>query len=185
MRRALPWLSGAALVLVAGAVTVSSPTEHALLDPFLIRGGVSEPATSRTLVVQMRAASFADEVTVEESDWSAEGNWLVVTLAASAPRTEVDAAIILATLVVDGRTFQASERLETSLVDTDLHVGADTVGGLAFELPADLDAGAAELRLTPAYSTPELDDVIAIPLVLDEVPRAASIDVGPPMLGAP
>ncbi len=181
--RALPWVLGVALVLGAGAVTAVTPSDDDLLDPFPVPGAIGDTVRSRTLIADVSGVSFADRLLAED-EWEAEGNWLVIDLAVSAPTTEVDAEIGVASLVVDGRVFQASERPVGSLLDADLRVGIDTVGVLAFELPTDLVAGAAELRLTGEYPTPHLDDVIAIPLRLDDAARAGSITVEQPRLGA-
>jgi hypothetical protein len=181
MKRALPWLLGAALAVAAGVVTVSTPGDEVYRAPFLIHGaGGQHPVTSRTLTAKALDASFADRVTVDDADWRADGNWLVVTLAASAPRTEVDARIQLATLVIGERVFRSSERLGYSLTEADLSVGIDTVGMLAFELPPDVQAGSAELRLTTSFATPVLDDVVVLPISLDDLPRVQNVDLTTP-----
>lgn len=180
MRRALPWIAGAALVIGAGALTAATPTDDSLDSAFDVHGSFGDTVTSRNLVVTATDATFADAVTGPDPDWDAEGNWLVVTVVASAPTTEIDAAVQLASLAVDGRVFHASERPSASLVGTALRVGIETVGTIVFELPADLDSGSAELRLTPGYLTPELDDVISVSLDLAEVPRADSVELTEP-----
>lgn len=171
MRKALPWILGAALVLGAGAVTAVVPDEDSLTDAIVVRGAAGDEITARSLVVTLQDAVFTDRVEVEAADWSAEGNWLVVSLAAEAAQTEQDAVVGLATLTVDGRVFQASERPAVSLLQTRLHVGTPIAGTLAFELPADLRAGRGELRVTRGTSTPQLDDVIAVPLDLGALQR--------------
>ncbi len=184
-QRFMPLVACAGLILTAGIVTAVTPPATSLRDPFLIRGAPTEAVVARTLTATVQGASFADRVRVAESEWELEGNWLVVELAVAAITTEVDASIAVATLVVDGRVFQASERPPTVLVDTELRVGTDTVGALAFELPAGLRSGTGELRLSARFPTPELDDVIAVPLVLDELPTVRSIDLEEPRLGSP
>jgi len=177
VRRALPWAIGGLLVIAAGAVTAVTPDDESLVGPIVQRGSFGDTVESRTLIATASEATFADEVAVPSSDWSAEGNWLVVTVVAAAPTTEVDAAIPLATLVVGDRVFQASERPSASLIATPLRVGIDTVGMLAFELPPDVDSGTAELRLTTSYFTTELDDLVAIPFSLDDLPRTPSAEL--------
>ncbi|WP_341947639.1 hypothetical protein [Microbacterium sp. LWH11-1.2] len=184
--RALPWVIGAVLVLVAGVVTAATPPEQALLDPFVVRGAADGgPATARTLAVVVVDVTRTEHVTMTDEEWEAEGNWLVVELAVSAPTTEVDAAIGVASLLIDGRVFQASERPPATLVATDLRVGTDTVGMLAFELPDDLRSGVGELRLSGRYPTPELDDVIAFRVDLDRASTAPSVEIEAPRLGTP
>lgn len=184
MKRAVPWLLGAALALTAGVITVNTPGDEVYRAPFLVQGSSeAHPVTSRTLTATRLDASFTERVTVDDADWHADGNWLVVTIAASAPQTEVDARIQLATLVVGDRIFQASERPGDSITDADLRVGIDTVGMLAFELPPDVQTGHAELRLTTSYSTPVLDDVVALPISLDDLPRVQNVDFAAPTVG--
>lgn len=185
MKRVTAWLLGAALVITAGAVTAVTPTDEDVIGPIEMSGSFGDPVESRTLIAAATDATFADEVVVPGADWSADGNWLVVTVIASAARTEVDAAINLATLTIDDRVFQASERPDATLTSTSLRVGVDTVGTLAFELPPDVASGQAELRLTSSYFTAELDDLITIPLDLDALPRTQSVELDDPELSAP
>lgn len=180
------WLSGAALVVAAGAVTVITPGIDAQTGAFPIHGAVDETISSRNLTVRIEDVRFADRITVPDDDWTAEGNWLVVDLSASAPRTEVDADLRLIKLIIGDREYIASERPSTSLVGVDLRVGLETSGMVAFELPADLDAGSAELRLSLSYSTPHLDDVIVVPVDLDRAQRESIIEIVEPTTpGAP
>lgn len=178
MRRALPWVLGAALVTGAGVVTAATPSDEDVVGPITIHGSAGEAVASRSIIATVTDATFADEVA--ESRWSAEGNWLVITLDASARSTEIDAKITLATLTVDDRVFQASERPSTSLRGTALRVGTDTAGSLSFELPAELDSGTAELALTPSYFTPELDDLVVISIELDDLPRVPTVELVAP-----
>lgn len=186
MRKIVVWLSGAALVIVAGAVTVITPGVGAQTDAFPIHGVVDETIRSRNLMVRIEDVRFAGRITVPDDEWAAEGNWLVVDLSASAPRTEVDAELRLIKLIIGGREYIASERPSTSLVGVDLRVGLETSGMVAFELPADLDAEPAELRLSPPHSTPHLDDVIVVPVDLSRAQRESVIEIVEPMSpGAP
>lgn len=185
MRRATPWLLGAALVIAAAGVTAVTPSDEDVIGPIEVRGSFGDPVESRTLIAAATDVTFADEVAVPGADWSAGGNWLIVTVIASAAHTEVDAAINLATLKVGDRVFQTSERPKATLRSTPLRVGVDTVGTLAFELPPDVASGRAELRLTSSYLTAELDDLITIPLELDDLPRAPSVELDAPELSAP
>ena len=186
MKRALPWLLGAALALSAGVISINTPGDEVYRTPFLIRGVSEEhPVTSRTLTAMAVEASFTDRVTVADAEWHSDGNWLVVTVAASAPMTEVDARIQLATLVIGDRVFQSSERPGNSLAEAELRVGIDTVGMLAFELPPDVKTGDGELRLTTSFATPVLDDVVVLPISLDDLPTTRNIELDAPELRAP
>ncbi|MBW8763770.1 MAG: hypothetical protein JF592_14500 [Microbacterium sp.] len=181
MKKVLPWLTGAALVLAAGTVAAVTPDPVAQDGPFLIRGAADQPVASRDLIVRVGEARFADRVTVDD-EWHADGNWFVVSLSAAATQTEVDAAIRLMKLVVDGREFIASERPSTSLIGVGLRVGTDTEGMVAFELPEDITTGDAEIRVSTPHSTPHLDDVIVVPLHLDDLPREHSIEIAEPSI---
>jgi len=183
--RAVPLLLGAALVIGAGVVTAVTGPEASLLDPFTVGAADDGTATARTLAAEVTEVTRTERVTVAGSEWEAEGDWLVIELAVSAPTTEEDAAIGVASLLVDGRLFQASERPPATLVGTDLRVGTDTVGMVAFELPADLRSGTAELRLSGRYPTPELDDVIVFPIDLADAATASAVEIEEPRLGAP
>lgn len=184
MRKALPWLLGAVLVIAAGAVTTTIPAEDSLLAPLVVRGDTDDTLTSRSMVVTMQDAVFAESLEVESAGWSADGNWLLVTLAVSATQTEKDAVIGLATLTIDGIVFQASERPSTSLLQTRLHVGTDIVGTLAFELPDDLRSGVGELQVTTFTAMPQLDEVIAVPVDLDQLETTARYSLEPPGWGS-
>lgn len=184
-RRATPWIVGAGLVIAAGVVSAATPPEQTLLDPFAVSGSVGQTVTVRTLTATVVEVARTERVTMPANEWEAAGNWVVVELAVSAPTTEVGAAIGVASLEIDGRLFQASERPPATLVGTNLRVGTDTVGMLAFELPDDLRSGGGELRLSGRYPTPELDDVITFPLHLDQIETTSSIEIEQPRLGKP
>ena len=186
MRRALATVLGAT-GLIAGAlvVTAITPTEQSLTGPFFVKADASGVAHARLLEVSVIDYAFATTVVAPDEDWSADGNWLIVTLSAAAPLTEDDAEIGLATLTIGSRTISASERVPDSLWQYPLRVGIETTGVLAFELPTDIPTASAELRLAPGHTTPALDDVIAISLDLSEAEHHESVDVFSPTVGAP
>lgn len=185
MKRALPWLAASALVLAAGALTLATPPDDALTAPFAIRGSVGETVTSRTMQVEVTGAGFADTIAVPDASWQADGNWLVIEVEASAPRSEEDASVRLVTLEIDGRLFQASERPAESLLQSRLHVGTAISGSLAFELPADVRTGDGVLRLSTSSPTPLLDDVVAITVHLDDLPTVDTIELERPDWATP
>lgn len=181
MRR---WIIGATLVAGAALLSTITPSDDEIVGPFLVHGAPGEQKSARTLTAQVLSATFAEQV-VSSKGFEADGNWLVLKLAASAPRTEDEAQIALAALHVDGLVFHASEQIRGSLRGEQLHVGTDTVGYLAFELADGVRAGAAELRLTPEDRTPRLDDVLVLPLSLDGLPREASVEIAEPEITGP
>lgn len=185
MNRATPWLIGAGLVLAAGLVSGITPPEDSLTDAFPVHGSADQVVTTRTLVARVVQSSFAERLSDERDEWDAEGNWLVIEIAASARQSELDAEIGLASLLVDGRVFHASERLPDSLLRSPLRVGVDTTGLIAFELPASLRSGTAQLRLSAGYFTPSLDDVIMIPIDLEAAERTGTVELTAPKVGTP
>lgn len=178
------WLVGAALVVAAALLSAITPSDDEITGPFLARGSEGEQTTARTLSAQVLSVTFADQV-VSERGYESDGNWLVVELAASAPRTEEEAEMALAALHVDGLVFHASEQMRGSLRGARLHVGTDTVGVLAFELADEVRAGDAELWLTSEGRTPRLDDVLVLPLSLDDAPRVDSVEITKPEIADP
>lgn len=183
-RKAVATVAAAGLIVGALAVTAAIPAEQRLTAPFVIAGDGSSALTSRTIIATVTEWNFADSITFDD-EWSAEGNWLVVTLSASAPHTEDDAQIGLATLTVDGRTYTASERVPESLWRYPLRVGIGTSGVLAFELPAGVRSGSAELRLSSNDTTPALDDVISISVNLTTLDHRERLTISSPTVGAP
>lgn len=183
MNRATGWTIGIALVVAAGAATALTPRADLDYRAFLIRGETDAAVASRTLIAEATDATFADEVS--SGDWSADGHWLVVTVTASAPVSELDSALGQAMLVVGDRTFRASERPGSSPIGEDLRIGLDTTGMLAFELPDDVRTGVAELRLSSEISTPRLDDVISLTILLDDLPTASSVELVEPEVIVP
>lgn len=184
MKKALPWLLGAALAVGACAITVVTPSEDDLRAPFRSVGafdpgsGVQQSATARTLTASVVDAVFTERV--EDGEWHADGSWLVVTLAASAPHSELDSSLELAALRVGDEVFHASERPRDAFLGEGLRIGIDTVGMLAFELPADVRHGDAELQLSTSGLTPRLDDLVALSIPLDELPMTPHIEIEPP-----
>ena len=86
---------------------------------------------------------------------------------------------------MDGRTYTASEPEPESLWRYPLRVGIGTSGVLAFELPAGVRSGSAELRLSSNDTTPALDDVISISVNLTTLDHRERLTISSPTVGAP
>lgn len=170
MKRGLQWTIGAGLVVAAWLVAAVTPPEDAREAPFPVRAVIGETATGRNIQATITSVQRADRVSTEK--WSADGNWLVVHLAAEAVVSE-PAALSSATLTVGDRTFTASERPD-SFASAPLAVGIPRSGSLAFELPPDLDEGEALLTLG-LRADPRLDSVIELPLDLAALPHPPAI----------
>lgn len=157
------------LVLLVGAWGISKATlpDDASTSPFPRAAELDEVVTSRNLEVTVENVHLAHRVADAEG-WTAEGTWLVVDLAAASVVAQDGASLRLAELAVGDRTFAATER-GTTFMGQRLVTGVPRSGSLAFELPEDAPAGRAILRLSLDRGV-LLDDVIELPLDLDEVP---------------
>lgn len=174
----LPWAVGIALVAAACTVSALTPDEQSTVRAIVSHGEAGETVTARTVSAELQDAFFSDQLVVDER--TIAGNWLIVTAAASAPTTEVDASIGLASVTIDGRVYISSDQAEYTLLDADLRMGVRTIGMLAFELPADAGSGKAALRLMTQGWTPELDGLVEISFDLDDLPRESSFEIAPP-----
>lgn len=174
MKRWLSWTLGVVFVVGAWLVALATPPEDAREAPFAVTASVGEEATGRDIVATVEGLRRADTVT--DGAWSAEGNWLVVDLSISSrvsPRT-----LAHATLQIGDRTFAATERADGSLYQQGLTAGVPRSGSLAFELPADLEAGTGVLRLA-TLSDVRLDSVVEVTVPLSEIERSAEAELRP------
>lgn len=176
--RVLPWLL--TLVLLAAAWTIVKVTlpDSAMQEPFERTASIGEPATARNLVVTVTDVRAARRVQDAEG-WSADGTWLVVDLEAASRVTQVGALLGIAELKIGDRVFSATER-GTTFHRQALITGVPRSGSLAFEVPADALSGTATLQLgapTAAGYGVSLDDLIVMPIDLDDVPVEASADL--------
>lgn len=156
------------LVLLAAAWGVSKATlpDDASAAPFPIAAEIDEPVTARNLAVTVTDVHIANRVR-DAKDWTADGTWVVVDLEAAGVLTQDEGTLQLAQLVIGDRTFGATDR-GTTFLNQRLVTGVPRSGSVAFELPEGAAAGAATLRLGTADEV-LLDDVIELPLQLDEV----------------
>lgn len=156
------------LVLLAAAWGVSKATlpDEASTVPFPIAAEFDEPVAARTLAVTVTDVHVAHRVS-DAKDWTAEGTWVVVDLEVAGVLTQDEGTLQLAQLVIGDRTFGATDR-GTTFLDQRLVTGVPRSGSVAFELPEGVAAGPATLRLGTADEV-LLDDVIELPLQLDEV----------------
>lgn len=177
-RKLLPWGIGLALTVAACVVSALTPSEQSTLRAIVSSGDRGEVVHSRELSVELQDATFADQLVVD--DRRIDGNWLIVTAAASTPTSEVDASIRLASVTVDGRIFLSSDQAEYTLLDEELRIGVRTVGMIAFELPPDVTGGTAALRLTTESWTPELDALIEVSFDLGSLARDSRFEIIPP-----
>lgn len=180
MKTWLSWTLGAAFVIAAWAVALATPPTDAREAPFAVTASVGEQATGRDVVATVEG--FRRAGTVIDGAWSAEGNWLVVDLTVASrlsPRT-----LAHATLEVGELTFSATERAPDSLLQRGLIAGVPQSGSLAFELPAELAAETAVLRLATLTDV-RLDSVIELAVPLAEIERMDEAQLRPRKWGTP
>lgn len=168
LRRIAPWAAGIACVVAAWFVALATPADTAAWEPFVVDARIGEPAVGRNLAVTVHDAVRAESVSA--GGWRAEGTWVVVDVAAEAVSSERGASLSSAQLVVDGRSYRATERAPTML-DERLSIGIARSGSLGFELPADAD-GTAILQLALNPDT-RADSVIEYRIDLDALSREA------------
>jgi hypothetical protein len=162
------WIIGAGLVVAAWFVALVTPGEQQIQAPMPLTVAVGEEAVGRNIAATITDVRRTSEL--RAGDWSAEGNWVVVELDVASVTSEDLVNLSHAELVVDGVRFGASERPD-SLRKEQLSAGVPTSGGLAFELPADLDSGQATLELAVS-SDRRLDSMIVLVFDLAAVPTA-------------
>lgn len=172
---------GAALVTAAWFVALVTPTEDDAVIPFTVQMQPGEEASGRNLAVTLDEVRRAESVTA--GDWSAEGNWVIVDLEAKAIQEEFGSSLVLATLWIDGVTYQASERPK-SLFERPLAVGVAKTGSLAFELPESVDGGSAVLSLGMRSDT-RLDSLLEYSFDLGAVDVTSDGDLIPTDWSAP
>ncbi|WP_019181805.1 hypothetical protein [Microbacterium yannicii] len=169
-----PWPIGVGLVVVAWFVALVTPGEDQAQAPFHVTAAVGEPATGRNLNVTVTDIRRAGEVSA--GGWSAEGNWLVVNLAAASVLSESGAQLAHVELVVDGVRYRASER-PASLLQQQLAAGIAQSGSVAFELPVGITNGNAVLELALEGVDTRLDSMILVPFDLAEVTDAGATEL--------
>jgi hypothetical protein len=172
---------GAALVTTAWFVALATPTEDDAVTPFTVQMQPGEQTSGRNLAVTLREVRRADSVTA--GDWTADGNWVLVDLEARAIHEEFGSALVLATLRIDGVTYQASERPE-SLFEQTLAVGIPKTGTLAFELAESVTGGTAVLNLGLRSDT-RLDSLLEYSFDLETVDVTSEGDLIPTGWSAP
>ncbi|MDQ7879233.1 hypothetical protein Q9R08_14685 [Microbacterium sp. QXD-8] len=164
------WSVGAGLVVVAWLVVLVTPGEEQIQGPMPVIAAIGEEAVGRNIVATVTDVRRTSEL--RAGDWAAEGNWVVIDLDVASVTSEDLVTLRHAEVVVDGVRYGASERPD-SLFRQSLSAGVPIGGGLAFELPADLDSGDATLELALS-SDRRLDSMIVLGFDLGAVPTAPS-----------
>jgi len=181
-RRLLNGLVLVALLVVAGFVIHTTPTDAQRDAPIVVSGAIGSPLSGRNIAVTVHEVHLADVVSTASWQGETEGVWVVVDASAAAVETE-NGALLNAALVIGDRTFSASGRpgLDT-IADQSLAVGIPITGPIMFEVPVDAANGRAELRFAQ-NGDPRADSVLAVAvdlsgLELEEMLTASEISRG-------
>ncbi len=165
-------LGGAALVALlvgAGVIRDTAPTDAEWQGPMEVRGEVAEELTGRNIRATVHGATVAAVATTEEWTGETPGRWIAVETSVEAVETEVGALLGTAELLIDGDRYGASVRPGSdSLEGLPLSLGVPTTGVLLFEVPESVLTEDAELRLAVG-SDPRLDSMLVIPLTLRDL----------------
>ena len=176
-RRWAVWVVGVALLAVAWGVTKVTPGPELTEASFVVDAQIGEEARGAELLLTIDDVVFADRAE-DARGWAADGAWVVADLDMSARTTEELTSLGTAHLIVDGKTYRASERPESLLGET-LGAGIVTKGSVAFELPSGLDEGPAVLRFAPKADDLRLDSVIELTVELSDLDRESTRELRP------
>lgn len=177
VKTVLAWALAVVLVGAAWAVTLIAPSDDAGRDTFVTTMTDGERGAGRNIAATVTQVRTTDAV-ASEDDWSAEGNWLVVDLAAEAVVDQPSGYLRGAILIIGDRTFSASTRGPDAmtLLDAQLVPGVPTSGSLMFELPDDAFESAGVLRLSTS-TTAWGDSILELPIDLAAAPHVDEIVV--------
>ena len=172
MKRVVPWLITLALLIGAWLVALVTPDTEDAPRAFISSATIGQPIEGRNIAITVHEVHLAEAISTS-TGWSADGTWFVVDLDAAAVVTQYG-ILLNATLIVEGRTFVATERgvaepLENiSLLKTQLVPGIPKRGMVAFPIPEDAEAGTVTVEFTASQAP--YDSIIALTVDLSTVP---------------
>lgn len=174
MKRAIPWLVTAALLVGAWLVALVTPDDSASVEPFIVPTTIGEKAVGRDFTVTVQDVTLADKVEAAKG-WNAEGTWLLVDLDAEANLEQYGMSFKGATLTIGDRSFRPSERMD-SFFATSLVPGVSKSGTLVFELPEDARSATGLLQLSAREDT-RADSVAELEIDLGALTPVADAEV--------
>lgn len=140
MKRLIPFLIGAALLVGAALVHLVEPPEEIRQGPFEVSVQQGQNGVGRNIEVTFENLRFAE--TVESPDqfepWvgETEGTWLVVDIVA---QSRVEPVAVRSVLLIDGLQISGSPRGDDAgLERAALSPGLPIAGSLLFEVPSEL-----------------------------------------------
>lgn len=171
------WVLSAFVLAAAWFVVANTPTLEDKRASFDVKVEPGEWGVGRNIEARVVGATFADHL--DDQSWQAPGNWFIVQIEAAAVADADTASLGIAELTVDGITYSSTERSTVLIRGTSLLVGVPLSGVLAFDLPAEVRDGTAELRLGLGLDQ-RLDSIIVVPIDLAAMTRVPTLTVYPP-----
>ncbi|MCS5720108.1 hypothetical protein N1027_18410 [Herbiconiux sp. CPCC 205763] len=189
-RHALNALALVAVLVVAGVVSHTAPTEAFWQSPVPVTGALGEPVTGRNIQATVTRVRAAESVTAS-TGWTGEttGVWVVVDASVATVVTDYGTLLGTAQLQIGDRVYSASERPDYgTIAQKSLYTGIPSTGPLMFEVPRDIlsDAAARDAQIQLAVdSDPRVDSLVVVPVDLTALPVEPSIETDEPSWGAP
>ena len=175
------------LLVIAGVVAHSTPTEEQKEAPIPVRGTVGDTLTGRNIRATVTDVRVAESVEASNG-WAGPttGVWVVVD--ASVETVVTEKVLGYARLKVGDVTYSASTRPDqATIAQTRLSVGIPWTGPLMFELPLPLvssnAARTAELQLA-VDSDPRADSMLVMPVDLYAIDIEKVVETNRPVWGS-
>jgi hypothetical protein len=177
MRRAVGYLAGAGLLLLAFGVAYSTPHDDVIEGPIAVRPAIGQPAAFGDLAMTVHEVSLAREIEVDFTRLTTAGIWLVaeITVEGTTERTSVNVDVL-----IDGRRYPASGRADGTADEGVVDAAFPITGPVIVELPANVQdlpgARTAVLRFSPSGDA-RLDAVIEIVIDLTALEVVDDLEV--------
>lgn len=176
MRRPLAWLVAVGILLAAGVVVALEPQEQWAQGPIAVNVALGEEGVGRNIEATIHSVAVAKSLEVGDWRGDTEGVWVVVEVTVA---NRVSPRGIQSFLLIGDKEFRGSERLDfDGLESWPLAPGLPTTGAIAFEIPRELLAEHAEVRLGLS-SDSRLDSVITTTVDLAELAVLPLVVVDP------
>ena len=187
LRHTVHGIGFVALLVAAGYVTQSTPTNDEWQSPIAVSAEVGESAAGRNIEATVTDVRVARSVATSNG-WSGltSGIWVVVDATVAAV-VEDGVPLGTAQLQIGSVAYSATLRAESStLADATLSTGIPLTGSLAFEIPEAVltSAEAADTDIHLAISAdPRSDSMIVVPVDLTAVDIEDAITLDTPEWG--
>jgi hypothetical protein len=189
-----PWLRHTAhgvvfvaLLVLAGFVTQTTPTNDEWQSPIPVPAEIGETATGRNIEATVTDVRVARAVTTSNG-WAGltSGIWVVVDASVAAV-VQDGVPLGTAQLQIGSVAYSATLRAApTTLADATLSTGIPLAGSLLFEIPEDVltSAEAADTDIHLAINgDPRSDSMIVVPVDLSSIAVEDAIDLDAPEWG--